>query len=513
MRNIDRRAISRYHVPGLLLMENAGRAVVEHMLDDLEELDAAAVAIVCGKGNNGGDGFVVARHLHHLGHTPAVFLIARRDEVEGDAATNLRIVERLPIPLYEVPDSTSWRSLAEGENPLEIFDVVVDALLGTGLKGRVRGDYEAIVRDINGGAAHVVSVDVPSGLSGDSVEVKGAAVRAHATVTFEAPKLPHLFPPAEAFCGNLVISRIGIPNEAVETEEICLEWVDEDVLEGMLPPRPDASHKGDYGHVLVLGGSTGKAGAVRLTGEATLMSGAGLVTAAVPKSVRAEVAAHAPLMTEPLAETGQGELSRRAVTPLRKMLADKSVLAVGMGAGRGKEMQATLRSLVIGCQAPVVLDADGLNAFVGHDEKLTGQKRPLVVTPHPGEMARLAGISTRDVQRDRIGICRRFAMSHTCHVVLKGYRTLVGTPEGKVFANPTGNPGLATAGAGDALTGVLAGLISAGLPVTDALILGVFSHGLAADLAAEKTGLMSLTASSLLESLPEALRQVEDLAS
>jgi NAD(P)H-hydrate epimerase len=218
-------------------------------------------------------------------------------------------------------------------------------------------------------------------------------------------------------------------------------------------------------------------------------------------------------MTEPLAETGQGELSRRAVTPLRKMLADKSVLAVGMGAGGGKEMQATLRSLVIGCQVPVVLDADGINAFVGHDEKLTGRKRPLAVTPHPGEMARLAGISTRDVQRDRIGICRRFAINHDCHLVLKGYRTLVGTPDGKVFANPTGNPGLATAGAGDALTGILAGLISAGLPVTDALILGVFSHGLAADLAAEKTGLMSVTASSLLESLPEALRQVEDLAS
>jgi NAD(P)H-hydrate epimerase len=513
MRNIDRRTISRYHIPGLILMENAGRAVVEHLLDDLEEVEDAAIAVVCGKGNNGGDGFVIARHLHHLGLTPTVFLVARREEIDGDPATNLRIVERLPIPLYDAPDSEAWRALAGGDNPLEPFDVVVDALLGTGLKGRVRGDYESIVRDINASGAHVVSVDVPSGLSGDTAEVKGRAVRAHAVVTFAAPKIPHLFPPAEAFCGHLVVSQIGIPEEAVEDEGIYVEWVDDDVLAGMLPPRPDSSHKGDYGHVLILGGSIGKAGAVRLTAEATLLAGAGLVTSAVPKSVRVEVAVYAPTMTVPLAETGQGEVSRRAVTPLRKILEDKSVFAVGMGAGEGKETQATLRSLVNGCKIPVVLDADGLNAYIGHDEQLTGQNRPLVVTPHPGEMARLAGISARDVQRDRIGICRRFAINHSCHVVLKGYRTLVGTPEGRVFVNPTGNPGLATAGAGDALTGVIAGLISSGLPVTDAVVLGVFGHGLAADLAAQETGMMAVTATTLLENLPEALQQVEELAS
>ena len=514
MRNIDRRAISRYHVSGLVLMENAGRAVVEHLLESLgDELDDANVAVVCGKGNNGGDGLVVARHLHGFGVTPTVFLVARRDDVEGDPAANLRILDALPVPIHEVIDSNHWRDLADGENPLDTFDVVVDALLGTGLKGRVRGDYATIVGDINESGAHVVAVDIPSGLSGGRATVAGAAVQADATVTFMAPKIPHLFPPAESFCGELVVAGIGIPDEAVEDEGVWLEWVDEDTLAGRLPPRDDDSHKGDFGHVLVVGGSVGKAGAVRLAVEAVMTAGAGLVTAAVPASVRAEVAAYAPAMTEPLAETGQGGISRRAITGLRKLLADRSVLAVGMGAGTGKETQATLRSLVTGSKVPVVLDADGLNAFAGHEETLSGVKRPLILTPHPGEMARLTDIPVHDVQSKRIDICRRFALGHHCHVVLKGYRTLIATPEGLVYVNPTGNPGLATGGSGDVLTGLLAGLLATGLPVTEALLLGVFAHGLAADLEAAETGLLSLTARHLLDALPEAMGQMEDLAS
>lgn len=514
MRNIDHRALSRYHLPGIVLMENAGRAVVEHILESLEdELDDAAVAIICGKGNNGGDGFVVARHLHGFGVTPHVFLVAHREDVEGDAAANLRILDRLPIPLHEVANSKLWRGLADGANPLEEFDVIVDALLGTGLKGRVRGDYAAIVRDINESGAHVVAVDIPSGLSGGSSGVGGVAVHANATVTFMAPKIPHLFPPAEACCGDLVVAGIGIPEEALEDEGVWLEWVDEDALEGLLPPRSDDSHKGDYGHVMVVGGSVGQAGAVRMTAESVLAAGAGLVTAAVPQSVRAEVAVCAEAMTVPLAETGQGMISRRAINGLRQMLAERTVLAVGMGAGQGRETQGILRSLVTGAKVPTVVDADGLNAFAGHEDTLDGSKRPLILTPHPGEMARLAGVETAVVQADRVGTCRRFAMSHHCHVVLKGYRTLVGTPEGRVFVNPTGNPGLATAGAGDILTGVLAGLIASGVDVTDALILGAFAHGLAADMFAEDHGLTSLTARRLLEVLPEAMGQLEELAS
>jgi hydroxyethylthiazole kinase-like uncharacterized protein yjeF len=514
MRNIDRRAISRYHIPGLVLMENAGRAVVEHLLEALdEELDDARVAIVCGKGNNGGDGLVAARHLHGLGWTPTVFLVARRGDVEGDAATNLRIVDALPLPLHEVPDSKHWNDLADGENPLESFDVVIDALLGTGLKGRVRGDYATIVGDINESGAHVVSVDIPSGLSGGKATVAGAAVHADATVTFMSPKIPHLFPPAESFCGELVVASIGIPEEALADEGIWLEWVDEDYLAGRMAPREDDSHKGDYGHVLVVGGSVGKSGAIRLTSEAVMLAGAGLVTAAVPASIRAEVAAYAPAMTEPLAETGQGTISRRAITGLRKLLAERQVLAVGMGAGTGKETQGTLRSLVTTAKVPVVLDADGLTAFVGHEESLSGAGRPLILTPHPGEMAQLCDIPVRDVQSKRIDICRQFAMGHKCHVVLKGYRTLIATPAGDVLVNPTGNPGLATGGSGDVLTGLLAGLIATGLAITDALVLGVFCHGLAADLEEAETGAASLTARSLLDALPEAMGQMEDLAS
>ncbi|MFQ5669134.1 MAG: NAD(P)H-hydrate dehydratase [Acidobacteriota bacterium] len=512
MRNIDRRAVSRYHIPGLVLMENAGRSVVEHLLETVEDLEEASIAVVCGKGNNGGDGLVVARHLHDLGLTPTVFLVAAPGEIEGGAGTNLRILKSLPVPIRRVADSRAWHAGGDGENPLLSFDVVVDALLGTGLKGRVRGDYQTIVNDISAAGAYVVAVDIPSGLSGDSHLVQGAAVRAHATVTFVAPKVPHLLPPAEAFCGELVVARIGIPDEAVEDEGVYLEWVDEESLEGRLLPREESSHKGDYGHVLIIGGSVGKSGAVRLAAEATLKAGAGRVTAAVPCSVRAEVAAYAPAMTEPLAETGQGQISRRAVTPLRHLAESATLLAVGMGAGTGKETQATLRSLVTGARIPVILDADGLNAFAGREELLSGQDRLLILTPHPGEMARLAGLSSQEVQKDRVGICRSFAINHACYLVLKGYRTLVGTPEGQVYVNPTGNPGLATAGSGDALTGVLSGLVATGLPATDALILGAFAHGLAADLAAEQTGLAALTSATLLEFLPRALRQVEKMS-
>ncbi|MFQ5768563.1 MAG: NAD(P)H-hydrate dehydratase, partial [Acidobacteriota bacterium] len=336
---------------------------------------------------------------------------------------------------------------------------------------------------------------------------------ADTTVTFVAPKIPHLLPPAETFCGDLVVAQIGIPEQAVEAEGVTLEWVDEDLLAGRLPPRPDDSHKGNYGHVLVVGGSLGKCGAVRLAVEAVLTGGAGLVTAAVPATLRPEVALSAAAMTLPLAETSQGGISRRAITPLKKALQGKAVLAVGMGAGQGKETQGLIRSLVRSAAVPVVLDADGLNAFAGHEKDLSGSGRPLILTPHPGEMARLVRSTGRDIQADRITVCRQFALDHACYVVLKGYRTLIGTPGGQVYVNSTGNPGMATAGAGDALTGFLAGLLAADLPVEDALILGVFAHGLAGDLSAETRGVTAVTVASLLEALPEAMRQLEDLAS
>ncbi|MFQ5718954.1 MAG: NAD(P)H-hydrate dehydratase [Acidobacteriota bacterium] len=510
MRNIDRRAISRFQVPGIVLMENAGRAVVEHLLDVVEEMDHPEIAVVCGKGNNGGDGLVAARHLHDLELTPVVFLIASEDDLEGDAATNRRIVERLPIPMKTIPEA-QWRNATGDVNPLLSFDIIVDALLGTGLKGRVRGNFQAIVEDINDAGAYVVSVDIPSGLSGGRSRVVGPAVRADATVTFVAPKIPHLFPPAEELCGDLIVAEIGVPAEAVAAERVKLELLDEDRIAGRLMPRADDSHKGSYGHVLIIGGSIGKAGAVRLATEAVLMAGAGLVTAAVPRSVRAEAAGFAPAMTHPLAESGSGEISRRAINPLRKLMADKAVVAIGVGAGRGKEIQATLRSLVTSARMPVVVDADGLNAFEGRDDALSGARRPLVLTPHPGEMARLAGIPTADVQADRVEVCRRFARTHSCHVVLKGYRTLVGTPEGRVFVNPTGNPGLATAGSGDVLTGLLAGLIATGVPVLDAVLVGVYAHGWAGDRGAEATGLSALTARTLLDALPQALHEIEEL--
>lgn len=512
MRTIDRRATERYGVAGLVLMENAGRAVVEHLLASDAKLASRRVAVVCGGGNNGGDGLVVARHLHILGVTPTVFLLASRAGLEGDAAANLKMVEALPIPAFAFDTPDRWRAQSPA-NPLTGFDIVVDALFGTGLRGPLRGPWGGLIADINDSGARVVAVDLPSGLAADGGGQPGPAVRASSTVTFVAPKLAHVLPPTEEQCGEVVVARIGLPQEAVDDEGVTLEWVDEDLVAGWLAPRPASSHKGDFGHVLLVGGARGTSGAVRLAAEGVLRGGAGLVTAAVPTSIRAEVAAgFAPAMTAGLPESNRGTLTAAAGAPLRKLLDRKTVVAVGPGAGLERGTQSLLRDLVKRCPVPVVLDADGINAFAGKAKLLSGASRPLVLTPHPGEMARLLDTTVAEVQSDRIGTARALATARHCHVVLKGHRTVVASPDGRVFVNSTGNPGLATAGAGDVLTGLLAGLIATGLDVPEALVLGVYAHGRAADLAARQSGQTALGADLVLRHLTDALRELEATA-
>ena len=512
MRTIDRRATERYGVAGLVLMENAGRAVVEHLLGSDPELSSRRIAVVCGGGNNGGDGFVIARHLHILGVTPTVFLVTPRDAIKGDAAANLRMVEALPIPVMAIDSPERWRA-ESSENPLAGYDVVVDALFGTGLRGPLKGPWGSLIADINTSGARVVAVDLPSGLAADGGESEGPVVRAASTVTFVAPKVAHVLPPAEEHCGEVVVARIGLPQEAVDDEGVTLEWVDDDLIAGWLPPRPASAHKGDFGHVLIVGGARGTSGAVRLAAEAVLRGGAGLVTAAVPASIQPEVAAgFAPAMTAALPETSLGTLARSARTPLRRLLDRKAVVAIGPGAGLDRDTQALLRDLVKICTVPVVLDADGINAFAGQSGLLSGATRPLVLTPHPGEMARLLGTSVSAVQADRIGTAQALATAQHCHVVLKGHRTLIAAPDGRVFVNSTGNPGLATAGSGDVLTGLLAGLVAGGLRVGEALVLGVYVHGRAGDLAAQAAGQTALGSDLLLQHLPAALQELETAA-
>jgi NAD(P)H-hydrate epimerase len=507
MRNIDARAIREFGIPGLVLMENAGSGCADALEEMFEDLEPNDVVILCGKGNNGGDGFVLARHLRNRGLSPRVIALRALDEVQGDAQTNLRILQRIGLEVEVATDVPAWDGIRPG---LDRHRVLVDALLGTGLRGPVRGFLRHVIASLAGYPGHTVSLDIPSGLSADSPRVPGEAVVADHTLTLGLPKIAHLFPPAELFCGGLTVLDISLPAEAVDAEGIGLQLIEEATVERALPPRPREAHKGDFGRILLVAGSRGKPGAAALAALGALRSGAGLVTVSTGRSAQPMIAAHAPeIMVEPLPETERGTLSRKGAPVLLKQAAAMDALVVGPGLGTGADVSQILRKLADKVECPLVIDADGLNAFARNPSALEGSAaHPRILTPHPGEMARLVGKSTADVQADRIGIARRFARDHGCYVVLKGYRTLVATPAGEIHVNPTGNPGMATAGTGDVLSGMIGALIAQAREPLPGLLAAVYLHGLAGDLAAAGRGEVGMTATDLLALLPEATRVV-----
>jgi NAD(P)H-hydrate epimerase len=507
MRNIDARATREYGISSLILMENAGLASADALEEILGDAEHKRIALLCGRGSNGGDGFVLARHLFNRGLQPRVILLCAAAEVQGDAQINLRILQRMGVDLQEATDGRRW---AEMRPELDRFDVLVDAILGTGLQGPVRGFLREAISSLAGYPGLTVSLDLPSGLSADSSEVPGEAVVADHTLTMGLPKIPHFFPPAELFCGEVAVLDISLPEAAIDAEGVGLELVEEDVVRRALPPRPRQAHKGDFGRLLVVGGSRSRPGAAALAALGALRAGAGLVTVATGRSALPLVHAHCPeVMLEPLAETERGTLSRRAAAPLIRQGAEMDAVILGPGLGQATDVAQVIRALVDQVRAPVVVDADGLNAIAGHLEVLPGSApQPRILTPHPGEMARLLGKSIREVQRDRIGAAGRFARKHRCWLVLKGYRTLTAAPSGEVHVNPTGNPGMATAGTGDVLAGMIGALVAqAGEPLPG-ILAAVYLHGLAGDLAAAHRGEAGMIASDLLAHVPEAIRRV-----
>ena len=563
MREIDHITTEKYGVPSLTLMENAGSAVAEFVLQQYPE--AKRIGVVCGKGNNGGDGLVAARKLHEAGRQVEVLLLADPAELKGDAAA---MYKKLPVKAVVAASLEQARS----ESALRIFtaDLLVDAILGTGFRPPAGELYGAAIRELWMGAESgrpVVAVDLPSGADPDATGALAVATTrapASAVVTFTAPKL-RLALDADLTSGPVVVADIGSPAEAVASG-LNLHVITARELEPVLRPRAPDAHKGDFGHVLVIGGSVGKAGAAAMAGMAALRAGAGLVTVAVPRSVLPTVAGFAPeLMTEPLEETEAGTISLRALEygKLEALLKGKSVVALGPGISRNPETAEFARTVVRrSTEWPLIVDADGLNAFEGHAEKLDGRDRQaLVLTPHPGEMARLTGTSADEVQKNRIGIARGFAQEHQVTVVLKGHRTLVATPKGAVWVNPTGNAGMATGGVGDILTGMAAGLTAQqsspaaalgrelrelreaidrgplepdeeqrrvlgpmmtnlrekdveleALRPLDALLTAVYLHGLAGDVARERMGEASLVATDVLTALPEAFARARQRA-
>ena len=505
MREADRRTIEDIGIPSLVLMENAGRQVVA-AIEAIhgEELDGS-VAVLCGRGNNGGDGFVVARTLLQRGIDVAVFLFGRVADVRGDARVNLDILGRLGLTVVEIDDSQAWE-LHFSE--VKEAALIVDAIFGTGLRGPLTGLLETVVADVNGSGIPVVAVDLPSGLSADSHEPIGPCIDATVTVTLAAPKLSLVLPPAEAHAGDVVIADIGVPDAVLDDlDGARVELLTRASMRELVGPRSPDSHKGDFGHVLIVAGSRGKSGAAFLAAQGALRSGAGLVTVATAASAQPVVASMAPeYMTEPIEEDGDG-LSVEAVDRLLNTARD--VIAIGPGLGQAIGTRRFITTLVDRATVPLVIDADGLNAFVGNAGALVGREgRDVIITPHPGEMARLVGVSNHDVQANRLAIAREFATSHHLYVILKGHRSLVATPDGTVFINPTGNPGMATGGTGDVLCGMIAAWLAQLLDAEAACRLAVYMHGLAGDLTEADLGDAPMTAGDLAQHLSDAFLEL-----
>ncbi len=502
MQRIDRRAEEDYGISTGTLMDNAGREVASAIMREGTGGAPRRILILCGKGNNGGDGITAALHVAASGVKARVALVAAGRDLRGAAAAALARARSAGVTVEEITTDAEWSAL---RTSLPEHDLILDALLGTGTAGAARGRILEAIHAVNASGCPVTSVDIPSGLSGSSAALPGPCVEAGATLALAALKIPHAFPPACRFAGRIEILDIGIPSAAVEAEGVELHWVDEESASRLLPRRHPESHKGDYGHVLVLAGSRGRGGAAILMARACIRSGAGLVTVASPASAQPIIAPCLPeAMTEPLAETAEGALAPEALGTVRRLLDSRDVLAAGPGLGTGSGAATIVMELAAEGSRPMVLDADALNILAAGGSKVPGGNRRVIVTPHPGEAGRLLACTAADVQRDRLGSARRLAASLHVTVLLKGYRSVTASPDGLVRVNPTGNAGMATAGSGDVLAGIAAAWLAQGLEAADAAALSAFVHGSAGDRAAEASGEISLTAGDIVEALPRA---------
>ncbi len=507
MKEIDRKAIAGLGIPGTVLMENAGIRVVEVLVSAVEGLDAEAdVVIVAGKGNNGGDGFVVARHLHNMGLRPSVLLLAAKDEVKGDAAVNLDIASKMGIPIAEIVSTEVWKRFRKA---LASADLIVDAVFGTGLTKPAEGLQARVIEDINAAPGFKAAVDIPSGLSSDTANIIGPAVRADLTVTLAAPKIAHVLPPAEGLVGRLFVAPIGIPPALFDDPGLKVELIERPDVLPLFAARLSDTHKGTYGHVLVVAGSRGKTGAASLAAKAALKMGAGLVTVATPASCLPMIARSMDeLMTEPLAETSRGTIGFGAVSRVLELLKGKDALLLGPGISTDPETSRFVLALLPRVRVPMVIDADALNIVASKPDVLVSLRAPAILTPHPGEFARLTGLATEAILDDRIGTSASFAASHKVHLVLKGHRTIVACPDGGIHVNSTGNPGMATGGSGDVLGGMIASELAQERDIAAATISAVYAHGLAGDMGADALGEKALTAGDIIRFLPKALKEL-----
>lgn len=528
MQRIDRTTIEKYGITGMVLMERAGLSVVARINDlffqgteQRVQNKGIKIIIVCGGGNNGGDGFVIARELHNQGREVEVYITANPGSLKGDAKINYDAAIKYGVVIRPVSYFLKHYPSSVISNCL-----IVDALLGTGLSKEVRAPLADVIKKINDMLVPVVSVDIPSGISSDTGQIMGCAIKARCTFTFGLPKRGHFLYPGAEHAGQLYVEEIGFPRALLASEKIKINLVQIEDLRSLLPVRPKNSHKGTYGHVLIVAGSRGKTGAALMAAKGCLRTGAGLVTIGIPDTL---VNAFQSRVTEemilPLPDKGNGTLSIKAADRILDFLKKRGkVLAIGPGLSVDSEISSLIRLLIQKSSVPMVIDADGLNAIAGQTGVLRKSRAPVILTPHQGEMAGLLkkelavsgqrsgaaySLSLRDeIEKDRINIALYSARTTKTYVVLKGSPTITATPKGEAFINTTGNPGMATAGTGDVLTGIISALLAQGLSPADASVLGVYLHGLAGDIIAEKKSQQSLTASDIIKAIPSVIKSI-----
>jgi NAD(P)H-hydrate epimerase len=503
MQEIDKQAIEKSGIPGLTLMENAGRCCSDAII---EEFGTSGYAlIIAGTGNNGGDGYVIARLLRRSGWDVHVLILSDRSRIGGDAAVNL---ERLPA------DDVTFCPL-DGQLPalhmekIARADVIVDAMFGTGLRSDVSGLYREAIGLVNASGRPVLAVDIPSGIHGTTGRVLGEAVRAYITVTFAFAKLGHVLYPGAEYTGRLIVADIGIPPHLMEAAP-GYDLLNDDFIRPMLRRRDRQAHKGVFGHCLVVAGSTGKTGAAALAANSAMRAGSGLVTLAVPESLHSILEIKTTeVMTAPLPDSNSGHVTSSAFPVIERLLEGKDALAIGPGLGRRPGTTALVQAILESVSLPLVIDADGLNAVTDDITMLRRKKSAdVILTPHPGEMARLLGTSIPDVEAIRISVAQEFARNFGVYLILKGARTIVASPAGVAAINGSGNPGMASGGMGDVLTGIIVSLLGQRYSTWDACRIGVYIHGYAANLVADQKGEIGISASDVQEMLPHAYNRL-----
>jgi hydroxyethylthiazole kinase-like uncharacterized protein yjeF len=503
MRLLDRQTIETFGIPGRVLMENAGRGATHAFLKHIYCKDPGHVGVIAGRGNNGGDGFVMARYLSQKGIDVTVFLLSSADKVKGDAADNLKLVNASHVKVVEIPDKESF---ATRRSHMRRIPYWIDAILGTGLNSDVKGYFRQVIEFVNGLQRPVFAVDIPSGLNADTGQPCGVCINASATATFAFAKIGHVVYPGAQYCGTVDVIDIGIPPAMAQADKIQQELITGKTIQSLLHPRDPATHKGRTGHALIVAGATGKTGAAAMAATSALRAGAGLVTLGIPQTLNPILEGQVTeAMTLPLPDQDTGLLLEEAFGAIVEAAGTKQAMAIGPGLGTATHTRNLVYRMIKEIDLPLVIDADGLNNLAGHLGCLEGRQSATILTPHPGEMARLTGRTTDQIQKDRITAARGLAQQTQTHVVLKGARTLIAGPDGQVLINATGNPGMAAGGMGDVLTGLITGFLAQGHSAVDACVLGVYLHGLAADLLLQKAP-WGYLAGEVMDTVPLAIQ-------